>query len=460
VSVAEFAQRDERLPLSTWQRRWVTGAGAGCRDFNLYVGFAWSESPDPEAIDAGLRALIRRHGALRTTMRASDGRVEQCIGSPGELEIEEIELPAGSADGGREVRDAAIARVVDRSIPVIDGPLVRATMLANADEHVLLLTLHHAIADGASLLILMLEFRALYAARLAGGEPPEWPPAGELAAHLAAERSLATDAARAYWRAHLRPRSQRPLILDEAAWRGPRDVHWAPTRTVPATDVRALAQVAARSQTSFSTALAAVAAASFIHSDGNDVRVGVVDVNRHSATAAATVGLLMDVMPLAVDLAGDPTFVELLARVRGVWLDALAHRMSLWDVADAASLGTDGLPVCDIELNLLSLPGGAVPSPADTQPPSVLVPLRRRRTRWAPEAVTATVVCVMEGLPDGGLSMTLGGPDASGMPEALERLGAEFLGSAARCAHDPSRSLRARPVPLAPRTIGPIAPRR
>ena len=104
-----------------------------------------------------MTAVVQRHEALRTTFREVDGRVSQRIESGGSIAVpmERVE----GADGVDEIARAELARPFDLEA----GPLLRATLLRlGAEEHVLLVVMHHIVCDGWSMGVFARELGALY----------------------------------------------------------------------------------------------------------------------------------------------------------------------------------------------------------------------------------------------------------------------------------------------------------
>ena len=155
--------------------------------YNIARAFRLSGPLDPTALAGALAALARRHETLRTAFPAADGRPVQRIEPEPAIGLPVVDLsalPGGGVDSIRE-REATRLRRAEARRPfrLERAPLARAFLLRlsgaergsverGGGEHVLLLTLHHAIADGWSMAILFRELSALYRAAAGGAQAP------------------------------------------------------------------------------------------------------------------------------------------------------------------------------------------------------------------------------------------------------------------------------------------------
>jgi hypothetical protein len=156
------------------------------------------------ALDRTLTALANRQASLRTTFTEIDGALAQVIRAPAPVAWATLDL-RGTPDGADEVAaQRLVDRLAARPYDPSTGPLFRATLLRTGEaEHVLVLDVHHTVADAWSIQILMRELAALYSA-FARGEHPVLPPLPEtFADHARSERALLesdrTATALEYW---------------------------------------------------------------------------------------------------------------------------------------------------------------------------------------------------------------------------------------------------------------------
>jgi amino acid adenylation domain-containing protein len=228
------------------------------------------------------------------------------------------------------------ARAADEAARPFDlsaGPLFRAALLRlGHDDHLLLLTLHHAVSDGWSMDVLFRELSALYGA-YAGGRASPLPELAVQYADFAAWqrenlRGDALDGQVAWWRERL---SGAPALLElptdhpRPAVRSYRGAYH-PVR-LPAELLERLQALGRREgATLYMVLLAAFQALLARCGAGDDVVVGTTIAGRTRAETEALVGLFMNTLVLRTDLSGDPTFRELLRRVREVTLGAYEHQ--------------------------------------------------------------------------------------------------------------------------------------
>ncbi|MGZ3459450.1 MAG: condensation domain-containing protein, partial [Archangium sp.] len=158
------------------QRMWfIEQFAPGGHSYNVPYFARLKGRLDVEALERSLREVVRRHESLRTTFASEEGQPVQRIAPALALA-----LPVESLEALPEEQRAAVARQraeeeARRPFDLEKGPLVRAQLLRlAADEHVLLLTLHHIICDGWSMSVLERELKALYEA-LSRGEEPRLP---------------------------------------------------------------------------------------------------------------------------------------------------------------------------------------------------------------------------------------------------------------------------------------------
>jgi non-ribosomal peptide synthetase component F len=220
-----------------------------------------------------------------------------------------------------------------RPFDLAQGPLLRVSLLRlEAQEHLLLTTMHHIISDGWSLGILTHELAALYNA-FATGRPsplPSLPIQYADFAHWQQQwrQSAARDAALAYWRQQL----HEPLPVLELPTDHPRTAalsfHTArQSFRLPGALVQALTSLCRREgSTLFMTLLAAFKILLYSYTGKQDLCVGTLLTNRPRPEIEGLLGLFINTVLLRTDLQGDPTLREVLRRVRDTTLTAYAHQ--------------------------------------------------------------------------------------------------------------------------------------
>ncbi|HSU16783.1 amino acid adenylation domain-containing protein, partial [Longimicrobium sp.] len=288
---------------------------------------------DHAALQRGLHALAERHESLRTVFRWMEGGAMQVVLPRGALPIESADLTGVDA-GGREAElRRRLADEAARPFDLEQGPLARIHLYRlDADDHVLLLNLHHVITDGWSTGVLLRDLAALYGAFSRGEPSPPSAPGLQYADYAAWQREHLSgavfDAQLAYWTEAL---ADAPALLELPGDR-PRPPGWdgkgaAERFRLPrevADAVGALAR--AEGCTPFMVLLAALQALLGRYARQDDVVVGTPVANRVRPETRDVVGCFVNTLALRAELSGDPGFRALLHRVREGAMGAFAHQ--------------------------------------------------------------------------------------------------------------------------------------
>ncbi|MEU3606816.1 amino acid adenylation domain-containing protein [Streptomyces sp. NPDC035033] len=325
--------RPRPLPLSFAQRRlWfldrLDGAAAA---YNTPFVLRLSGPLDRAALRAALGDVLARHESLRTVVREHDGVPHQVV-------LEEVETPLTEHDGDPAEVSGPMAAAARRRFDLATEPPVRAELFALApDEHVLLLVLHHIAADGWSIGPLSRDLAAAYAARCRG-ERPELPePPVQYADYTLWQRELLGDpedagsvfaAQVAYWRRQLEGLPEcldLPTDRPRPAIASHRGDHLA--AEIGADLHRRLLETARAANASlFMVLMAGLAALLSRLGAGTDIPVGTPVAGRTDEALDDLVGLFVNTQVIRTDTSGDPSFAELVARVRETALAAHAHQ--------------------------------------------------------------------------------------------------------------------------------------
>ncbi len=341
--------RNGPLPLSFAQQRlWFLDQLAPALPvYSIAAAVRLAGTLQVAALARSLLALVERHETLRTTFVVLDGEPLQVVRGAranGEAAaFHETPLPLidlrGLASGERaEVARRLAQDEAGRPFELARGPLLRATLLRlDAAEHLLLLTMHHIIADGWSLGVLVREVAALYQG-FSLGQPVRLP---ELAIHYAdfaqwqrawlqgagEHGTSPLQAQLTYWKRQLARLPTPALPTDRP--RPPVQTFRGATRllTLPTPLLDALTSLSRRAGvTLFMTLLAAFKTMLRYHTGADDIVVGTDVANRTRAEVEGLIGFFVNQLVLRTDLSGDPTFEALLERVRAVALAAYAHQ--------------------------------------------------------------------------------------------------------------------------------------
>jgi len=287
---------------------------------------------DLAAVSQSLTEIVRRQEALRTTFESIDGRPMQIISPAEEVVLDVVDLSAMEPEA-REARVQQEAIGEGRvSFDLARGPLLRVRLLKLApEEHVLLVTTHHIVADGRSRSVLMHELTALYEAYREGRPSPLPELPIQYVDYACWQRELLSgellEDQLAYWREQL---ADVPAVLEF-----PTDLPRPAVQTRRGAHVNAdidsrlkeqLKQFGQREGvTLFMLMLAAYEVLLFRYTGQTELVVGMPVDNRRQAETEALIGFFVNTLALRVSLAGQPTWRELLARVRQATLGALAH---------------------------------------------------------------------------------------------------------------------------------------
>ncbi|MCD7440503.1 amino acid adenylation domain-containing protein [Streptomyces lincolnensis] len=327
--------RPERVPVSYAQQRlrFLSLLEDGSTAYNAPGALRLTGPLDREALRRALADVVGRHESLRTVFAEDEGGFTQVILEPYEAVVE-LDVVAVDEERLGERLVAAARYPFDLAVE----PPVRATLFeVGEDEHVLLLLLHHIAGDGWSMRPLARDLATAYAARITG-EEPRWEPLPVQYADyslwqrevLGSEDDPDSEIARqlAYWTETLaglpdqlelpydRPRSE--VVTQrggQVCLRLSAELH------------EALTEVARRTRSSLFMVLQAGLAALLTRlGAGTDIPIGSPVAGRTDVAVEELVGFFANTLVLRADTSGDPTFTELVERVRARNLAAYAHQ--------------------------------------------------------------------------------------------------------------------------------------
>ncbi|NUS63656.1 MAG: amino acid adenylation domain-containing protein, partial [Saccharothrix sp.] len=305
------------LPLSFAQSRlWFLDQVEGGAAYTIPVTVRLRGELRPDALRAAVADVVARHESLRTVFPV-------VAGSPTQLILDTAD-PAWSEHTCADP-DELVRRLAAEPFDLAAEPPLRAHLLRVADDdHVLLLVLHHIAGDGWSTAPLLRDLAAAYRARLDGGTP-DWP---ALPVQYADYALWEQDTWNEYWRtalAGLPEESTPPTDRPRSAIRGAHGD--AVPVTLAAEPHAALRALAGRTgSTVFMVLHAAVAALLTRLGAGTDLAIGTPVAGRTDEALDDLVGFFVNTLVLRTDTSGDPTFTELLARVRDTDLAAYDHQ--------------------------------------------------------------------------------------------------------------------------------------
>jgi amino acid adenylation domain-containing protein len=287
---------------------------------------------DQKALEASLNEIIRRHEALRTTFQEIDQKPVQVIALQLTLSIQIVDLSTLAVEE-REPETARLAHEeAYRPFDLTRGPLLRMKLLKLSErEHVFLFTMHHIVSDAWSMGVLVQELAALYPAFRAGKPSP-----------LPALRLQYADFARwqrewlsgerfeqqlQYWRKQLKG-APLSIPLGDRAPSGSKTSRGADVLfALPRELSPGLSNLSSETGASlFMILLASFKALLHRYTAQADVVVGTPIANRQREELEPLIGFFVNMLPVRTDLSGDPTFHQLVSRVKDAALGALSHQ--------------------------------------------------------------------------------------------------------------------------------------
>jgi amino acid adenylation domain-containing protein len=325
-------ERGRSTPLSFAQQRfWFvdrTGVAGGAYNM-VHVYEMWGDL-DAAALERALNGLVARHESLRTTFHFRGVEPVQEVAPELFIPLEVVDLASlpEREDEAKRLADEHARAPFDLAA----GPLIRWRLLRlAADEHNLLLDLHHVVCDGWSLGVLNREFAELYAAEVEG-RPHTLPPLPIQYADFALWQRERLDGPvleqeLAWWRERLEGAPTLALPTDRPhppvqSFRGESVPFSIPAELTHRVDALGRAEGA----TAFMVLLAAFSTLLARWSGTDDVVVGSPAAGRVPEETEGLIGVFVNTLALRADLSGDPTFREALRRVRETTVDAYAHQ--------------------------------------------------------------------------------------------------------------------------------------
>jgi amino acid adenylation domain-containing protein len=300
--------------------------------YNMPRGIRMRGTLDLGALQQTLEEIVSRHEALRTRFEMVDGEPSQVIAPTMEVELP-IEDLSGLPQAEREAEALRLARrEARRPFELERGPQVRAKLVRlDQEEHLLLLTMHHIVSDGWSWGVFWRELGVLYEAFIAQKPSPLAELPIQYADYALWQRQWLTgevlDEQLGYWKRQLAylPALELPTDRPRPAvqtHRGARQ--WL---ELPESLTEALKELSRREgATLFMVLLGAFQVLLSRYSSQEDVAVGTPIAGRNRSETEGLIGFFVNTLVMRTDLSGDPSFRELLGRVREVALDAFEHQ--------------------------------------------------------------------------------------------------------------------------------------
>lgn len=327
--------RDRDLPLSfSQQRLWfLEQLKPGDPLYYSFQALLITGPLDVKALELSLNEITRRHEVLHTVFDTVGGDPVQRVLPFTPMSLRTINLSDVPADERHATLEKLAAEEKRRPFDIVQGPLIRALLVALSEhEHALLLTLHHIVSDGWSLGILCREMPALYEA-FATGAPMPLPALPVQYADFAVWQrehleGKVLEEQLSYWRTQLaNVPSELELPADRprpeiATFSGAR-VNFELTKELTE-QLKALGRQ--EGTTLFMVLLAAFDTLLYRYSGQPDIVVGTAIANRNRDETEDLIGFFVNMLVMRTDLSGNPAFLEVLKRVKQMTLEAYQHQ--------------------------------------------------------------------------------------------------------------------------------------
>ncbi|HEX5601902.1 MAG TPA: amino acid adenylation domain-containing protein [Pyrinomonadaceae bacterium] len=288
---------------------------------------------DFPVLQRSINEIVRRHEVLRTSFPAIDGEPRQLIAAPREFQVEQLDLSQLPPDEREnEAGRLVVEESIERGFDLRRGPLMRAIVYKLAPrEHILLIAIHHVIADGWSMGVLLNELATLYNAYRRGEQTPLAELPIQYADYAVWQRDYlqgaVLDRQLDYWKQQLDgvPVLELPVDRVRSSQRSNHGLHES---FVLPNELANQLQIIGRREgaTLFMVLLAGFQLLLNRYSGQEDIVVGTPIAGRNRKETEGLIGFFINTLALRTDFSGNPSFRELLQRVSKVALDAYAHQ--------------------------------------------------------------------------------------------------------------------------------------
>ncbi len=301
--------------------------------YNIPAAVRLTGQLDVEAVKKCLHEITRRHEVLRTRFTTLNGNPVQVISNNGAIDLTFEDLSNLPAPDRESRAESYLLSQSQRPFDLTAGAALRAFLLRlSVEEHILLLVMHHIISDGWSVGVLIHELAALYDA-FSKGKPsplPKLPIQYADFAHWQRNwlKGEILEKQLAYWKGRLGanpPVLQLPTDRPRPAIQSISGAHEA-IMLSPELSAAIKSQSREEGVTPFMLLLAAFKTLLYRYTGQEDICVGTPIANRNRGETEGLIGFFVNTLVMRTDLSGDPSFRELLQRVREVALGAYAHQ--------------------------------------------------------------------------------------------------------------------------------------
>jgi len=419
------------LPLTAAQSRlwFLWQLQPNSTAYNVPGGLRLRGELDHTALNSAFQALVQRHDGLRSYFFEHNGVALQQVADGADFTVHHDDLRDVAPDRREDLAQAIVAQETNTPFDLEEGALLRVRLVQiDEQDHLLLVTVHHIVADGWSFAILLDEFARLYAAPSAS--LPALPlDHGDYLAWLHA-RSTDPSPSLAYWQAQLGgEREALALPLDHA-----RGLKASPARrlslNLPATLCHQVAATAkAQGVSTFMLMLAAYQVLLHRYTGQTDIRVGVPTATREHRHSQGLVGFFINTQVLRNSVDGRAGFDALLASVRTTVLDAHAYQALDYEQVSAALGDAAGFEVMFNHLQ------------RDTSALRRLPGLFAEELPWHSREAKFDLQLHSEQDPQGRLRVSFDYAEALFEPSTIQRLSGHFVSLLAQLCSDPRQAV-------------------
>ncbi|MCC5616019.1 amino acid adenylation domain-containing protein [Nostoc sp. CHAB 5836] len=321
-------QKAEVYPLSFAQQRlwFLDRLEPGNPAYNISLAVNLKGQLEVTLLEQSLNEVIQRHETLRTTFSTVNGQSVQIIASSLKLSLSVIDYQNGAVQ-------QLLTQQSQQPFDLIQGPLLRAKLLRLAQqEHILLLEMHHIISDGWSVEVFLQEIALLYKAFLTRSSSPlpevsiQYKDFAYWQRQWLQGEILQTQLS--YWKqqlegipAALQLPTDRPRPVVQTSHGAQQSIE-LPEKVIE--QLKAIAPQ--KGVTLFMLLLAAFQTFLYRYTGQDDIAVGTAIANRNRDEIKQLIGFFVNTLVLRTDMGGNPTFDELLTRVKKVALGAYTHQ--------------------------------------------------------------------------------------------------------------------------------------
>jgi hypothetical protein len=337
-------------PLASGQERlWLIERRIGPSPLhNVHFRLLWKGVLDQEILALSIREIVVRHAALRTTFTEFEGTPRAIVSPDAAVELEHLDLRDHGPDAKASTADSFILDHQRTPFDLEQGPLMRTAVITLADDdHILLVTQHHLITDGWSVMIFLTELGQGYRARCLGQhEPPPAPPL-RYSDYVRWQHEWRDEEdyqeRLSWWKEHITGLSPLELLSQQRMPPGVHDYNGASQEfSVPAVLSSQLKNLAREQQcTLYTLLLTAWAILLHRYADQDDFAVGTITNGRDRMEFQNLIGFFANTVVLRCDLSGNPSATDAIARVRAETESALEHEVPFADALMAAGAVRD-----------------------------------------------------------------------------------------------------------------------